>query len=414
MSEIQTHTQITKDIQLDFLRAPYSNRYGNSINYVAPLVRAIRENGVSDKEVFLNLALTDSLNDIYTQIVEHPLSETVGRYEYTLPWDKTTYPWRLKVGYRTLDEMYKEGFENRSGQIPDFEIPRNRINFNNYEELRLGRQRGETRTYLEFSPSPDLNDHSKKRGYFGNDTIFLYIHENGTEKIIQTWLPATSFDDYGNLLKDLGIKVDQNDLNSLSIMTASNFVEPDKLGKVIDFMEARIKRLEEVRVGIIEEHAKTFVWANVKKEFVELLKSAADELNKGKDISGYLSQISETMAVLQFGFRKFIHDVMKNQTGLAYGQSGNFSEFSQLDKCSQLELMLKEGYTMTACGVSEQFGSLGKANSMTNPGTEPMPTPDRPDAVKCDLCGKVLKYVKNGDSSTYDQNLKCCGKSYGC
>ncbi|MBN1915999.1 hypothetical protein JW796_03340 [Candidatus Dojkabacteria bacterium] len=402
------------DLSMDSIRAQYSNRYSNSINYVLQALKAIQSAGGEEREALLNIALTESLTDIYTQIVEHPIAETTAIYEYSLPWDKSNLPWKLATGNRTLDEIYREAINNASGQIPEFEILRNTINLSNYEKLRRARQMGDKRNFVEFSPSPPLTEEAKKRGYLGNDTIFLFINENGTEKVIQKWLPATSTLDYEELLNELAINTDSNNLSDLSIMASSGFFDDNKLRIITDFIEQRTKGLEEMKIRLIEAYAKTFVWERVREEFRTLITATAAKLNKGENISKELSFINETMAVLQFGFRKYIHDVMKLETGINYDQDGGFSDFQKMDRYAQARLMRQEGYVMSACGISEKFSTFGRVNSILNPGFEPQPTPDRPDPVRCDICGKVLKYVKNGDPSTYDRNLKCCGKSYSC
>ena len=418
MSETATIDQVYVPIgtnrQTDLVRAPYSNRYANSINYVIPVLKSLNLGSEAERSAFFEIAVSGALVDIYTQIIEHPLSETTARYEYDLTWNRDGEKWKLIMGGRTLDETYEEAMSTRSGQIPEFEIERNKVNYSNYDALRNGRKAGETRTFVEFSPSPVLTEEARNRGYFGNDTIFFFVNENGVEKVVQRWLPASSIEEYTALLKEVGGDYDESGDNPISVMSSSGFLDNQQVEKVLQFVDQKTRRLEEVKVKIIEEHANSFIWRNVSSEFRVMIAEAARKLARGENISDNLSQLSETMAVYQFGFRKFIHDVMVAEVGVNYSDTGGFSEFQKLDRCVQIKTMSDSGYTMTACGVSEQFGSFGKSSSITNPSSDLQPSIDRPDPVKCDICKRVIKYVKNGDPSTYDADLKCCGKSYGC
>ncbi len=105
--------------------------------------------------------------------------------------------------------------------------------------------------------------------------------------------------------------------------------------------------------------------------------------------------------------QKFVRSII-NQFHKYYEGKGD------VEKAGNVEYWASQPVELISKGCGEYGDALRLFGTLPNIGVGPQPSSERPDAVKCDICQKVLKYVKNGDSSSYDPDLKCCGKSYGC
>lgn len=378
---------------------------GNSINYVADIIRAEAEEG---RESVYTVE-----ENLFTAVVEHPMSESVTEYKYELDWQEDEGEMKLVTDFGTLDDIYKEGVENESGQIPEFERQRNIKNKQLYEKLKKYRSEGNYSPVVEFSPSPEMTEEAKERGYKGNDAVFIYEYEDGKEKVTQHWIDKQSMNEYQELIKTLdqysGLpRRFKNYLNDLDVMDASDIVNQEQYDVLMDFIDERKPDIDTYKDKVIE-YAQNIIRPKIKAEVYPLVQELAKEIVNGGGHELYvkekLKEISDNMA--RFQLELYILTSNRGDVTL--------DDYIDMTTQDQVDYMTQIAFEMTGCGISETISVstelFGRSSGMVA------------DAIGMSENAKVICkspacahywYVINGNQKTYKSSCPACGENMKC
>lgn len=370
------------------LKTLYSGR-GNTINYVSKILTAA---GSGDQEL-LAAAERETLLDIYTAAIEHPLADLFGKYNYRLSW----VDGRLKSEFGYLDELISHGIDDKTGQVPLFEQERNRCNQELLTTLSKTRLSHDANMYkstvVEFSPSPENLEQPEVqgRGYLGNDTISIYnLTDSGAEAVEQFWFPRLELSEYKELFRQL-VELDPDNEalttkfaalptnpSPTDYMRLSGILSPiqlEQLRTFIDYQQAHLLQ----PAPLVEAYLNTTLKEQLTAQTLPLLYNLSTILTGSYTddwVKRGLSEIFNNIAQAQFALRLFILE----QTGINTfrGETAekvkqlSWSHFQSLDSAGKNALAGIVNFVATGCGfkaVSEQTGFVhaliwGKTSSL--------------------------------------------------
>jgi len=390
---------------------------GNVINYVATFLDAMLLYGDQvPHDVVLEI-----MDNVRTAITEHPISETVGVYQYNLIWARGS----LISRFGSMDEILRASIDNTSGQIPDFEIRRNEANLKFYEKLKAVRDRSDGKNpqqvFVEFSPSPELTEEARARGYKGNDTVLIYTSNGNHESVSQYWFPRSSESEYRELLirlndinpiHDISLLLKKERITDVDVMLCSGGFNGDQITEVMRFINDHQEGVTSRYRKEIESYI-PYIEREIKLQILPLLRTTAESLVDGVDdelITRNLLQIRELVDSLQLQLRLFILEGVGINT--FSDEEYMFIRFYQNTiGLNPTEFVRRGGYRASGCGfgsngnIGNMYDIWGQANTLLNPsGGEIM------QAVYCPFCGRFIGYVNILDSNTFFTECPLCQK----
>lgn len=366
--------------QTDFmaLRKNYPTT-GNVINFVVELLEIYTHNFGDFLE--RESSLRESLR---TAIIEHPLADAVGEYTFTNQW--VLHEGRLRLGTSGgfLDEIIARSIDDKTGQVPEFEIERNKMDARIIAILTNLRNAGSNETVVKFSPSP-VNIHDpevRARGYQGNDQICLFeLTPEGEEKQTIYWFPYLTRADYISLAYGL-VAVDplhpsSKYLESLMKNLVDQPLDLEVMAFSCNFSQQQIELIKQfirenqnqsnINREVIENYANTVIRSLVDTNLISEVYLAAISMLEGKDapvLYKFFNEIFNLIEQAQFDFRLFNRDhggknTFDNSTSMKLIDY-SWDVFQSMNREERYLLQRTSGFSATGCGFS---ADLKKVNS---------------------------------------------------
>lgn len=382
---------VTSDLILDgffFLKREQLRADGsNMVNFIADFAKAAVDQRVWEQTGDLTLnfeserfvKLYDTVvHNLASLVTEHPLADITKVETRQEQWDRFGNELRLRCFGNYLEEILEDAVV--SSQTLPFERSRFAANWSNYfEKLKPGRQQGDSRTFVEFSPSPPLTAEAKTRGYTGKDTIFFLEFDSvtQTEHMTQRWL-MTDISSYLQLLRNIGMTVPDM-FDHADIMHLSNFFSAEQVEKIHTFID--------IHHGVISKH-KPAIETYKKNEFepalarqvYAILSRGAKKLVDGEDIALEAELLSATLALAQEKFKAeiaAIAGITSQSSSVLRSLSQEEWQRLQTDDIYRMEFVKKNNIVLTGCGtntekkssLAEIFSSSEKNYSFDTKGT---------------------------------------------
>jgi hypothetical protein len=345
---------------------------GNTINYAVNLL----EGASKQNEIQMRSAEAEVIQNLYTAIIEHPLANAIGVYTYQNKWVEEGGRFRLKGDFGYMDEIIQEGIENKSGQIPEFEIKRNKQDGRVLDILTQERSKGKRATIVKFSPTPpDYNDPEvSARGYQGNDQIsFFEIDEQGREVTTIYWFSGVQQREYMQLAKEL-IAIDpaNTELNSqlfkvlqgsadptgidVNIMAMSNKFNESQLARIKQFVNEKQQNTK-ANENEIRYFANVRTRKVIEDSLIHDVYKVALAISKGEYIQPGLDLIYKTIEQLQFELVMYINELSHSGSNEV-----SVSDYIGMNFQQREELLRKIGYQASGCGfATTAAGSWGNS-----------------------------------------------------
>lgn len=411
---------------------------GNTINYATTLLQ-----GLAQPELLVQ-AESELLDNLFTAISEHPLSDVTGNYHYSADWvQQPAGDFRLRAQSSYLDHLIAEGVDNASGQIPAFEILRNAADQQFLQTLTSGRQRelhGQAcpQTYLQFSPSPvNLEDPQvRARGYQGNDQVrFHTLDDQGREQIEVQWFPRVSAGEYRQLASELGKEVElgwasmtQPSLD-LAVMQLSGGLDAEQeqtlRRHVRHWQERAGQTVAQLPAELLQE-----VRSNTAQRLLPLVYRSAQSLltpalaSNSELIQQQLGQIYDELGAQQFRLRLYLSEHCGFEKAAPQQRSGKRivvdENFWKLDEEQQREFVKTVGFRAKGCGfagsnnaliMGAEFAGWGQGSSLSALFAGSVGESELYDFV-CNKCG--THHDINVPLRIFVSQCKGCGQSARC
>lgn len=378
---------------------------GNTINYAAGLL----EGASHMSEVQLKAAEAEVVKNLHTAIIEHPLANAIGVYSYQNEWVRQDGRLRLKSDFGFLDEIVEEGIQNTSGQIPAFEIKRNKQDKRILNILTQERRKGYSGEIIKFSPAPENVDSRevRARGYQGHDQISTFkLDEEGREVTTIYWFPGSAPYEYVQLARELiSLDPDNKELNEqltkvvtgkadesgidTNIMAMSNKFNKAQTERIMRFVQEKQNDMQ-ANENEIRYFANTRTKFAIENNLIHEVYKAALGVCKGENIQSQLDLIYQIIEQLQYELVLHIQH-LNNEAGEI-----NVEEYMKMSFEERQEMIRKTGFRATGCGfASENAGEMMMALSGKD---------ERgPLMFKCPECGHINKRPR-GELIEYCQN----------
>lgn len=367
---------------------------GNTLNYVADLLEACRDNLEN-----LEVPIRNLYENLKTAIIEHPYADAVGIYQFENRWvPDEAGQLRLLTDGGWLDAIIDRSVNDTTGQVPIFEQQRNKLEGTFLEELTNARNQDDTSIGVMFSPSPqNLDDPEvQARGYQGNDQIRISeLSEDGIE--IQTiyWMPQCNPEEYRELAYKLlqanyteadQIQVEQqiqhrNQLNKklqllenqslsdLSIMSFSGMYSPTQIEIIKDFIAER-----QTHLTITPEELKTYIDTDINGSVNEIIFHIVQAvllcLNgiEAEELIRYSkNELMDRIKEAQFRFRLFLRDrgqdTFTNEVYVPAELTLNI--FTNMGRNDQMNVLTP--YSASGCGFGSPQASLKTGKELWGP-----------------------------------------------
>lgn len=342
----------------------YHEKQMNMVNYVATVVEGM---GIDKNDSGKGNAMCEALDNFSSIVVEKPIAEVTKREERRYGWEKITNKgkkeMKLKSQFGYFDEILEESLH--SSQPADFEYERYQANLENYKKLRNARERGDYRTFVEFSPSPVLTNEARKRGYFGMDTIFFYRFDgkSGEEVIEQRWL-KTSKKNFTNLISELSHEQYMY-LSDGALMRKSRIVNQDEEERVNGFIDSN--NGEFINRPELKEYQEKELRDKIRNMVQPILEIAAQKMLVGIPFERELDQLEAAGAYLQYLLREKIKDLSGiDKTRITI--SPEIRNKLETDRVflAQFVEENKKKMPLGGCGGSNEKESNGMSRGMTD------------------------------------------------
>lgn len=333
---------------------------GHAVNFIAGLGEASLSQGSREDLKRPNFysdeaerGFQEMVSNMLSLVAELPLAEVAKPKKLILSWQGD---WRLRSDFGYLDEILDSALA--SSQMLAFERPRYQANKENYYRLRQSRKEHDQRTFVEFSPSPNLTPEARQRGYFGNSCIFFYEFdpEKQTETIYQRWLKA-SWSDFYDLL---GL-VTEHTYSDAQIMRASNFFEPEDIQMIEAFIDNHHGRIGE-KVDEIYHYVDTSLRAFLIEQLTETLQRGVIKLIEGQEIAEECEEIKATLAYAQLKLKNKIAKMTNLETSGPYLTDEEERLYDQ-NMDDRIKFVEKEHIPLYGCGINTETSSRSGSSS---------------------------------------------------
>lgn len=374
---LEQEAPVLHETQADFekIKANYATD-GNVINYVAGLLEA-RYKG-QEKEYTRELT-----NNVLTAIIEHPIGESIGKFEYSNEWTIDEQGnLRLRGHSEWLDDIYKRGWQDKTEQIPHFEKIRNWYDSQILELLTDIRKEGIIdEAVVKFSPTPpgwDFDPIIQSRGYKGLDQICIFTQKGNQEHIEVLWFPQTTSIEYQNLLHELFLADPEHEsiqrIQHLCVMNEAR-IDEEMLSRFSNFSKAQVQVVREFasqrqntfvqNQELIQDYIKNHIFPFVINQIVTEISHAAIKLSQESLSMADLEIIHNAMSNLQIQLRAYIAEVSGIDT--FDNKFKNFMKMNNIKhgdiasgKYSTREIAQKSGYKMSGCGIGNKPKKMSK------------------------------------------------------
>lgn len=402
----------TQESFAEYIRSRYKDNSGNCINYLINLSLSY----YSPDQDFSVYEITQNLE---SAIIEKIEADITGQHDYSLKtdFDPIDRKHKVKFGQGWAEDIYEHAIDENNSQLPLFEINRNQANLKNLNTIQENINNEKDFKFVEFSPSPNITDEAKQRGYDGRDSIFVYTKNiDGDIDVKQYWYSAIDINEYSKLLNELGLirKQPIEKETDLSVMQSSFIVKSnDQLNLLENFIEDKSTNSKQESIELLNSQME-YIFNSCSEKVSSYKNTALDLLNNPDlDLSKELEDISQFILNKQLELRYLL---WQNGINTFSKQVTAFiNEFKGLDRVNLLN-MLSCIYTATGCGFSYNSSKSGFIGTQQNiPKSTHLfsfttPSSERPDASVCQSCGRAF-FVKNGDSSTYFSECPYCNNS---
>lgn len=408
---------------------------GNAINFVTTLIegRAKGEFEAAENEAY---------NNILTAVIEHPLAASVGFSHYDSLWDEN---WSLTSGFGNIYEIIKLGVNDKTGQVPAFEQPRNVMDGVGYLKLRQARMQGNRSDFFLFSPAPPNPDSPEVvgRGYEGNGQIRIFeARADGHERCYTHTFPDLSAKDYALLFSKLIQAAPEsataNQLRNaltqrekttaeafrkdLWVMNQSGIFEKAQAQVLREFIKETKTRYTDNR-ELIESYAFQIIGTKVAQQIMPLADEASSLLMQNNidasQVNTILLDIEEAIARFQFELRLYIEE----HTGInTFGKQLDFtySEFMAAGNLEQDRLYIDSEVDALGCGF--RYSSDVSMTTMASEGSTALARAERSGGgsmfdkelyeYTCDKCGYIHNI--NVPEGEYVEKCEGCGADARC
>lgn len=385
---------------------------GNPINYVTTvlegLAKAEQLTG-ADKVKAQSSARQEAAQNMFTAAVEHVIADSVGRFDYRLNWElREGQGYKLTGQFGALEELAYNAIYDKSGQVPAFEIPRNRADLlliNELTQLRSGfPSRQSLLPVVKFSPTPDIKIKAvQDRGYVGHDQVTVFtpvIDQQGKligEHVEVIWFPQLTVGEYTVLALELAQlgnskalefwqkfsekqKSNSQEELALDVIGMSGMLSLEQFAVIKRFCEQKSLSASERNKSqkpLIDKYLAR-AHPQITQKGLELIDRtlnciASDEVDAARQ---QLAQIMGLIADQQFDMRLFLLNYLEHDTfsaevkqGIVQAQQAHAEQLfgiaipdrgiGNLDAPSMdmRQLRIQTGYVAAGCGFNAAAGS---------------------------------------------------------
>lgn len=354
-------------------REQWGSEYGNVINLVAQVgeqmidaqnhSRDIAVRNVNHPQVCR--ALEASLQDARALVDEYPLGEILKTAKRTFAWKQDVDgKWDIQLGTRSMRQIHE--YAVLTSQKYDFEYDRYKANQANHESFLVGRLNDQTtQAFLEVSPSPMITPQAIKRGYLGNDTIFISRPnlETNEEVVEQYWFKA-SWSEIASQLTSMDIPLPQN-ASDVDILRTGRFITQEQLNKILVFLEKKRGAIVQQKTQI-ENYVNTELQSFLEGQLTPFLYAAATKLINGEDVSQELEIIVTTLAYSQNQLKAKITELIGYRTNYVKLAIENWKNLD-VDPYARARFVKenKDNFVLLGCGVntSKDTSIFGESDS---------------------------------------------------
>lgn len=301
-------------------------------------------------------------DNVLATVVERPLEQATGSETRIEQWENHNGRLRLRCGAGYLDDILITA--EASKQKAPFEALRYSANRQNYfGKLLPGRTNGDQRTFVEFSPTPDLTEDARGRGYFGKDAVYFFEFDPQTrrEMMTQRWLVAPR-SAYIQLLRTLGRSMPDG-ADDVAIMQQSDFFSSEQSATIHQFIEEYHRRLYLWKEHI-EAHVHDEIRPFLERALSPILGIAAAKLIHGQDFSHEMNMIVATLQFAQAKMNTMIADISGlNLPGYTISARDE-AEFLQLNPADRIRFAKERNLPLVGCGININQNPYGIPTSM--------------------------------------------------
>ena len=435
-------------ILADSLRKRYANQYGNVANFVANAIE--HESFIPEGNSPSEIVNSWFVNDIYTMVAEAPLREGFGAYYYE----------NKHSDYHTIRSMLRHANDSSNSQIPQFELKRNRVNYQNFEKTFAGRYSEipalQDGISVEFSPSPLLtipetirtpeqeveSQKIRARGYGRFGTIILSepgFNEQGerVEKQAQLWFDDLSLSEWQQMVSlmrstaspdyqlQAGTVGDGIVSSDVDVMGQSGYISREQLHLLQNFLKEKrnISLSDEVlnNVSWVKKQYTQKIWQETRNLVLDAQKNIL--LNDIPSFEQNLDVLFQTIQSMQVDMKLLLQETFGLQFRDLNLPSISLDQFRSLDLKNQSELLEQYGYEFLFCGgriarSSSGWSNVANGGSSFNEGLIlGIRTKDKPDLSEpCPNCG-VRWWIDEKSQATWQKYCpaRICQKAIpGC
>ncbi len=364
-------------------------RMGNAVNFFTTVSRKLIDEKVflqtndvvlrSSSSEYVRQGVGESLDNILATVAEYPLAEVAKKEQRILAWTDQYDDLESENGFSVARIMQNA---LQTSQKRDFEYDRYLANDDNFNRLRAARKRGDTRTFVEFSPSPEITPDAVSRGYLGNSCVFFYEYDPQTRKetVTQRWLRA-DMDAFEEMIRDgLGFDIAES-ADDATIMYASNFIDEPQMRLVESFIDTNNGKITDNYYSLYEYKDTDLRKFLTKKLYASLI-AGAQKLLDGESIEDDMTQLIDVLTYGQFRLRNKIASIsgLRTSSRLALGEESvqvlSEIQIQRLDTNQEAFALFmdqnRERMQLVGCGVNEDqkdilggSGAYGTFGGMT-------------------------------------------------
>lgn len=372
-------------------REQWAREHGNAINFVAQVAESLiiasdktRDFYIKKKDEFDEIVFQTTVENALALAVEQPLSQALKTEQRRFFWEKHDGEWDLRSGSHLLRRVHE--YAVLSSQSFDFETARFLADQENHLKFIQGRSQGDTLYYFEPSPSPKITPSAIKRGYLGNDCIFIkYTDEKTGEEVSDQYWFKTTRVDFINLFRQIGISLPEN-ATDVDIMQNAQFIDSQQFAKILGFIEKNRGNITSNKAEI-ENFANFNLKNKLTRQLRPVLETAATKLISGQHIAKELEAIIGVLSVCQNDLKEKISHLTGMQTPYFYIPKWQREQLD-MDPYLMAAFVKEKNMPLVGCGTntSSLFGDHDildkfKLNDPLNP--ESNNFKDDPNLCKC-------------------------------